>query len=273
MAIITAADYASITNTTLTPAQTANVNVLIPMVQNSMELYCDRLFDAQDYSEWLEYSKYVTLSAYPVTQMKYIGYLSKCAAFDLTTYTYEITPTALYVTDSNLTTTTVTFGGAIAVLTDIKTAIEALIPTLTLTIDSGMGNISYKLLKVGTGKQIYYAARSDVQTILRDNRSLEFYLDAYFIYAWPTDFITDTQLYVVYTAGYTSATMPKALQRICANCIKDITNAQTANVSGLYSHEQITNYAYTLADNVAENVGQELKKYYGDLDPFVRHVI
>ena len=276
MPIITTADYQNLTNTTLTPAETVYVNSLIPVVQDEIERYCDRIFDSADYLEWYKYSKYIVLRQYPITAIKYIGELDEVAVFSNTTdYTYEITATALKVTDNALTTTTVTFGGAILTLTDIKTAIEALLPPLTLTITSGYATLSYKLLRVGTGASVMGARRNDCQTKLieDENRTLEILIDSAFMFWVSTDYVCDTNVFIAYTAGYTALTMPKMLQMVACNVIKDTMNIQSAGITGLYESETITNYSYKLGANVTSYVGQELSKYYGDLEVFRKKVI
>ena len=193
MPIITTSDYESYTNTTLNPAEIIYVNALIPIVQDEIERYCDRLFDAQDYSEWYKYCKYNVLRQYPVNNIKFIGELDQIGSFDLDTYNYEWTSTALNVTDGNLITVTVTFGGAITNLTDIKTAIETLIPALTLTIASGYSTISYKLIRIGTGREVYGAKRNDAQTKLieDENRTVEILMDSAFQFWVSLDYSTD----------------------------------------------------------------------------------
>ena len=281
MAIITTTDYASYTNTTLTPAQTAYINALIPVVQDQIEQYLDRKLDETTYLEWYKYSRYIVLRQYPVTAIKYLGELDEVAKFsNLDDYTYEITQTALKVTDNALTTTTVTFGGAILTLADIKTAIEAALPPLTLTISTGYNNLSYKLLRVGTGAEVMGARRNDCQTkmIEDENRTLEILMDSAFQFWIQTDYTCDTNVFVAYTAGYLTADMPKALKMVAVNVIKDILDIQglgnSNGVSSVYKSQTITNYSYTLADGMTgfttANIASVVAKYYGDLEVFVK---
>jgi len=276
MGIITAADYATLTNQTLTPAQTVYVNALIPVVQDEIERYCDRYFDSADYLEWFKYSKYIVLRQYPVTAIKYLGELDEVGVFSNSTdYTYEFTSTTLKVTDGNLSTTTITFGGAISNLTDIKTAFELAYPLVTLTITSGYNLLSYKLIRPGTGTSIMGAKRNDCQTKLieDENRTLEIMMDSAFQFWVATDYTTDVNVFIAYTAGYSSTTMPKMLQMVMCNIVKDVMNIQSAGITGLYESETITNYSYKLGANVTAYVGQEITKYYGDLEVFRKRVI
>jgi len=282
MAIITTAEYQSYTGTTLTPAQTTYVNSLIPVVQNQIETYLDRLLDAQDYSEWYKYSRHLVLRQYPVNNVKFIGGVDEVANFDSEDYNYEITPTALYVTDNTLTTTTITFGGAITTLTDIKTAVEAALPVV-LTINSGYANLSYKLLRVGTGREVMGAKRNDCKTKLieDENRTLEFIMDAGFVFFTSLDYTSDTNVFVVYNAGYAEASIPQAIKMVAVNSIKDILNIQGFSsegvISGIYQMESITNYSYALANGAqwkgSMDIASIVSKYYGDLDPFRKKTI
>lgn len=275
MALLTTAEYESYTNTTLTPAETTYVNTLIGIVQDQIETYCDRKLDATDYLEWYKYSRYLVLRQYPVNHIKYVGELDLVGSFDSEDYNYEWTSTALYITDNTLTTTTITFGGAITTLTDIKTAVELALPAITLTINSGYTNLNYKLIRVGTGRDIYGAKRNDCQTKLveDENRTVEFVMDSGFVFFTSADTVCDTNVLMVYNAGWATADMPEALKQIAVNIIKDIMNIQTAGMTGLYQSETITNYSYTLGQNVTQYVGKELDKYTDLLQPFVKKTV
>ena len=283
MAILTVAEYQSYTGTTLDVAQTAYVTSLIPVVQNQVQTYLDRILDVADYSEWYNFSSDVVLRQYPVNYIKYLGSKNKVASFDDTTYTYELKADGLYVTDATITTTTVTFGGAITTLTDIKTAIEVAIPAITLTIVSGFETMSYKLLQVGTGRDVIGAERRDAQTKLieDENRTLHFNTYDGFSYWFEGDCEPYRNLFVVYSAGYATADIPPAIKMVCVNIIKDVLNIQglgaSTGLSGLYQSESITNYSYSLANGVtwtgSVDIASIFNKYSGDLDPFRKKVV
>jgi hypothetical protein len=269
------AEFATLSGQTLTPAQSTFVTNIIPVVNSEIETYCDRLFDAQDYYEWYDYSKYILLNQYPANQIKYIGCAKEVATFSSDSYNYEIkcnlttgVPEYLYVTDGSLTTTTVTFGGAITTLTDIKTSIEAQIPGLTLTINTGYTTLSYKLLRKGTGKKLYGAERIDCYTQIQDWRTLAFMQDAEFFFYSTLDLGTSVTTYIVYNSGYACANMPNALKMIMVNIIRAILDTQTAGITGLYISETITNYEYRLGDGVLQYIHKELDKYKDDLEFF-----
>lgn len=280
MILCNSTEYASLAGVTLTPAQTATVNTLIPVVQDQIETYLDRLLDAQTYYEWYDYGKVIMLEQYPVNQVKLIAAVKEVAYFSSDNYTYEIKcsnttgiPQYLYITDGTLTTTTITFGGAITTLTDIKTAVEAAIPAITLTINSGYTLLNYKLLRKGTSKKLYGAERIDCLTKVEDNRSLTFLADAEFFFYSTIDLGTSVIVYIVYNAGFSCTDMPYPIKMVAVNTIKDIMNISSAGLTGLYQSETITNYSYTLGANVTAYVHQELSKYYGDLDPFRKKTV
>ena len=283
MPIITVNEYKSYTGTTLDAAQTAYVNSLIPVVGNQIETYLDRILDVADYYEWYNYSNNVVLRQYPVNAIKYLGSKDQVATFDDENYTYEIKTDGLYVTDSNITTTTVTFGGAITTLTDIKTAIELAIPAITMTIGTGYTTMSYKLLKVGTGRDVIGAVRRDAQTKLTEDENRTLSLTTYDgFYGWfDYDCEPYLNLFVVYNAGYSEANIPPAIKMVAVNIIKDVLNIQGlgsgTGLSGLYQAENITNFSYQLANGVTWNgsvdIASIFNKYSGDLQPFVKKVV
>ena len=280
MAILTTAEYQSYTGATLTGDQTTYVNALIPVVQNEIETYLDRLLNAQDWKEWHCMDSCVLVDQYPVNSVKYIGSLRNVATFDDLTYTYEVTETELNIVDSALNTTTITFGGAIAVLTDIKTAVELAFPAITMTIVAGFENMSYKLLKAASGRYVYGAERVDCSTQITDHRTMSFVWDTAMLCYDVMDLLVPNYLYIVYNAGYATADMPPILKMIAVNCIKDILTRQGMGsagvVSGIYKSESITNYSYTLFDNAGtntSNIASIVQKYYGDLEPFRKKTI
>jgi hypothetical protein len=282
MAILTVAEYETYTGTTLDAEGTTYVTNMIPIVQNQIETYLDRLLDKQDYSEWYTYRSDVILRQYPVNNIRYIGSTAQVATFDLDTNTYEITATELNVTDASLVTTVVTFGGAITTLTDIKTAIEVALPALTMTIVAGYENMSYKLLKVGTGVDVLGAIRRDAKTKLveDENRTVQFD-GCYGVWGWfdsysyngviyPSSYLN---LFMVYNAGYETADVPPAIKMACSNTIRDMKQVNDTNLNSMLQSESITNYSYSLGSGVIDWIHQELKRYYSDLDPFVKKVI
>jgi hypothetical protein len=278
MPILTLAEFKTLTNTT-SAGNDAYITSLLPVVQDQIENYCDRLFTQQDYIEWYKYSEIVLLKQYPVNNVKYIGYLTQFAGFTpLTGYTYEITDTGIVITNDTTFTATTFLFTTYGTLLALKTAIEAAIPAITMTILSGYDNYNYRLLRTGTGYTVYGATRLDAMTYLDDNRSLKFITDysAYFLMS--TEIDCNLDLMVIYNAGY--GTVPNGLKFIACNIIKDILAIQVGTsvatgggvVSGIYKSESVDDYSYTLADpgnNTSfntVNISQVVSKYYGDLD-------
>ena len=271
MAIITTADYETLTNSTLDAQESAYVTAMIPVVQDQIERYCDRKFDVATYYEWYKYAKFVLLNQYPINNVYYIGSPVNAGTFSNDDYNYQITDTGLTITDDAFTSNTLTFGGAVANLTDIKTWVEANYPLITLDIVSGYASLRYQFLRTGTGREIIGTTRNDIQTKLleSENRTLEILRDSYTM-MWDS---CETNLHIVYNAGYAEADMPYMLQNIMVNIIKDVKNINDAGITGLYQSENITNYSYSLGAGVTEYVGKELDKYSADLDYFKKKYI
>lgn len=269
MPIISLTTYRSLTNTS-NGSDDTYIQSLIDATNNQVEVYCDRSFDSQDYLEWYDLERTLILKQYPITSIKMLGELNEVASFTAD-YNYEVTPTALNITDANLVSTAITFSPAITNLTQIANACSSI---ATMTIEAGYENLNYKLLRTGTGKTIYGAKRSDYQTyLLKDEaRTLEIVNDGNFTpYNYPI--VRDNTILVVYTAGYTAQTMPKSLQMILCNIVKNISDANNSGINGIVTSETITNFSWSSSTELLKNVGNEIKKYYDQLDQFVRKTI
>lgn len=286
--ILTLAEYKSLTGTT-SAANDTLITALLPAVQSQIQVLCDRLFDLQDYYEWHNYSPTVIVSQYPLTQLKFLGTIVRGASFSPTTgYNYEITfsqttglPVNLVITN-DLTFASTTF--ALAPLVDLaglKVAVEAALPAITLTIESGYATTNYRLFKRGSGTDLYVAERLNAITRIDDNRTAVMMEDLSFLFFLTMDVGTDVQLFVMYTAGYATADVPQALKLIAANIIKDIVSIQTGSsggaISGLYKSETIGNYSYTMAIPVSAtatlDIANIVLKYADQLYPFRKKTI
>jgi hypothetical protein len=270
MALVTVAEVKSYTS--LGDGDNAIITTLIPAVQSSIENYCDRLFDAQDYSIWTYYSNEIMLENYPINYVKFIGYVNEVAVFTDTTdnnqYTYEVTASrelgtlvSLAITDNALTTTTFAFA-TYTNLTLLKAAVELAIPAITMTITSGFETMSYKLLKQGTGRYLYGAERSNATTMITDNRTLVIMQSLDFLFN--SDLYMTTPIYIVYNAGYATADVPAALKQITSNIIKDCTSVVNSKLSTLMKSESLTNYSYTLSDS--STINEVVSNYSVELD-------
>jgi len=145
--------------------------------------------------------------------------------------------------------------------------------------------MNYRYLKLGTGVDIYGAKRISTTTQIFDNRTLKLS---------ECNFLTDcicgscSDIYIIYNAGYTTDTMPSALQLIMANIIKDIlainsvTNASNVGgnvLTGIYSGEQIGDYSYTLGNSKLGDtasildISKVVKRFEDDLYPWRKKTI
>ena len=270
MALVTVSEVKSYTS--LGDGDDAIITTLIPAVSSSIENYCDRLFDAQDYSVWTCYSNEIMLENYPINYVKFIGYVNEVAVFTDTTdnnqYTYEVTASrelgtlvSLAITDNALTTTTFAFA-TYTNLTLLKAAVELAIPAITMTITSGFETMSYKLLKQGTGRYLYGAERSNATTMITDNRTLVIMQSLDFLFN--SDLYMTTPIYIVYNAGYATADVPAALKQITSNIIKDCVKVVSSKLTGLMKSESLTNYSYTLSDS--STINEVVSNYSMELD-------
>lgn len=251
--IITLANYQALTGDS---SNDTLVNSLIPAVNDLVQLYCDRTFDEADYSDWFEYSENITLTQYPITQVKFIGYAQKVAQFSNSTdYNYQVSETGITVTkDSDFTQTSFPFS-AYATLAALKTAIETAYPTITLTIETGFTTLNYRLIKQGFGDTLYGAVRNSLISRITGYRTLEVLASLQNnLYLPFFDILIREPLFVLWTAGYTSSTMPKGLQLIVANIVRDLVVLKTElPKGGAIKSESLSltnaDYSYTLGDN------------------------
>ena len=293
MSILTLATYKSLTGTTSAVNDTL-INSLIAPVQDQIEQYTDRKFDAADYFEWFPYTSNLFVKQFPINYVKYLGYSAYVAQFDSDDYNYQITPTGIVVTSSVTFTSTTFLFATYANLTLLKTAIELALPAITLTIQAGYETMNYRLLKLGTGRQVYGAEKYDITTSVDNSESNFVQLqpgigDAYPI-AW--GIVNDRPLLLVYNGGYAYADMPSGLQLIMANVIKEIVSSLTAGgsgsnssgsgITGIYKSESIGDYSYTLADGGttvngsvigAADVAKFVSKFSDDLYVYKKKII
>lgn len=273
MAIITLAQYRTLTNTTAADGFDAYITSLIPVVQNQIEDYCDRTFDDARYYQWFHYNgdRLIVLPEYPVEQILYIGYPAKVATVSYTTgaYNIEITKTGVTVTnDADFHQDTYLFS-VNNTLAKLKVEIEDDYgPNMLVTIESGYSSMNSLLLRTGSGLEWTAAVRLDTNTRLQDrsDRIVEFAYNTPFIMSYQNDYIFNDELFVMWNAGYTSTTMPKDLQMTCSMVIKDYLAISKKADLGLYKSESITNYSYTLGDmslikNLIENYAASLEGY------------
>ena len=286
MSIITIQEFKSITGIT-TNIYDSFINANISTVQNVIETYLDRLLDAQDYYEWKPDSTQLLTEQYPINSLKFIGCIQKMAEFTPQAgYTYEVTSTGINVIDEATFTTTTFLFSVSGTLTALKTAIEAAIPAVTLTIDGTYGTTNYRLLRSGTGKVVYGATRLDAASQINDNRTIDFLQSFDFLFYSTMDIGSNAQIYLVYNAGYATADVPKGIKIVAANILLDMINilfnSGTTNGvpnAGNIKSETVGDHSITYA-NVSDSnslssikIAKLLENYEGDLWPWVKKII
>jgi hypothetical protein len=251
--IITLQDYNSLTNDT---ANDTLVTALIPAVNDAIELYCDRLFDLQDHTDWFAYNNSITLTQYPINKVKFIGYSQLVATFSNTTsYAYNITSTGITVqSDEDFTETEFLFSNY-DTLAKLKVAIESSYASIILTIESGYEDLNYRLLRTGTGSTIYAAKRQDTLSRITGQRNLELLQTLQNSIYLPFNGIQEENpIMVMWNAGYATADMPKGLKLIMSNIIRDLVIMKVdipkgGNIKSESMSLTNADYSYTLSDS------------------------
>lgn len=252
MAILNLATYRTLTNTDATDGYDDYITALIPVVQSAIENYCDRHFDAANYSTWYKFdcTRKVLLAEYPVNTLIFVGSPANVANLSWTTgdYTIQVKEdrvTVIDVQSINFTSNDYLYTDN-NTLADLKTEIEDDYPAITVAIVSGYETLNVKLLRPGIGKTFAGAVRVDCHAKIEDEteRTFKFAEDSYFTYT--LDFYFPENLYIVYNAGYT--TMPQALQMVAALIIKDYLALSSEKDIGIVKSYSITNYSVTFAD-------------------------
>ena len=271
--ILTLAQYKSLQGITVATNDTL-ISALLTPVQAAIESYCDRKFDTDTYYQWFSFSQNVVLPQYPVTQISMLGYSEVFASIVITgEFTIEIKSDRISVTTGAFVTTDFTFA-AFANITLITAAITAAFPTITFTLTATYATATPYRLRTGVVYDtLYGAAPSKLAYRIPDdsNRIIEigFDLSLGFVYAWD-EYFKDT-IFVCWKGGYTSTSMPTDLQLLMSNIVRDIVDADTSNITGLFKSESLTNYSYTLAD--PSQIRRFLSKYYEELENWKKKTI
>ena len=270
MAIITLADYRTLTNTDATDGYDAYITSLIPVVQASIEDYCDRKFDSDTYYEWYYFDtdRVTVLNQYPINHILYVGNPVNMAnvSWSSGSYNIEITSSSVIVTnDSDFSQDEYLFADN-STITDLKTEIEDDYPAITVAIVSGYELTNTLLLRTGSGKAWSGASRFEAQVRPKDNsdRCIEFVTENSMFYFDSTYF--DRKLFVMYQAGYAEDDMPSDLQMVEAMIIRDYINLFNTNINPLIKSQSITNYSVTYVDtdllnNIVNNFASQLDGY------------
>lgn len=274
--IITLSDYKSLTGTTVA-IDDALLTALLPGVNDLVERYCDRHFDLANYRIWQNYYNPIILPEYPINKILMIGAPQNVANLSWATtddFSVEIREDGVVITDTGhyaLTSQTFLFS-AYPTLLDLKTKIED-DWDIIVTIVSGYDTLNSMLLKTGTGQAWYGAIRCSVDFRILDDsqRCLELY-GPWFSYCCMVPNL-DNNLFVMWSAGYTSTSMPKGLQLTTAYILRDWLNFKKMGSKGLLKSEQITHYQYQNFSPNEFNVHDLIDMYKGDLDFYTKKQI
>ena len=275
MAILTLAEWHSLTGITDTTMD-ARVTANIPFIQNLIETYLDRTLDTTNYAEWLDYDYQVTLPQYPVTSCPFVGYPEDVAEFTPDTYSYEFQDGKILITDPAFNTTTVVVADS-TLLSAVKTAVEAAVPAVTMTIATGKTSVPYRIVMRSMGTTMMAATKITTPYRISENRTVSFDEEICFSTR------NGVKLLFVYTAGYLStAAIPKAIKMVAASMITDLYGIWTDAAAGIVSRniksETIGDHSTTFvsaADGVETGlkIGAILEPYEGELWPFRKKVI
>jgi hypothetical protein len=275
MSILTLADWKTYTGTTVATYDTF-VTAALPVVQDQIENYCDRHFDSTNYYQWFSYDNYLVLPEWPMNNLLFIGGSDTVATIVITgTYTVEVFNTKVCVTDEALTTTTFLFS-AYANITLLLAAITAAFATIVFTIQSGYATCPPQRLRTGLVTDTLYGAKQLTVGFRKpdlSNRILELGYDASYGFLYSLGESYDDVIYLAWNAGYAYADMPKGLQMVEANIIKDMVQNMTAGAGGaalnpFINSEEFTNYSYTTGNIsfIIQYLRKEFMRYYDALE-------
>lgn len=248
MALITYDQYKALTGVTDDTNQ-AIATSMIDVASAQIEQYCDRIFTAADYVEWIDgescYFGNFSPRQYPINLIKLVG--KEKTAIQLTSnaasqvYTIDISNNTLNITDESLVTETYDLTNAsYDTLSELETAIESDFADIEVAVDTSVVQLS-KLLKPST-YVLNLNETIDITGCERINAKVEVKYNL--VYGMDSGLI-------VYNAGFT--TIPIELQTVCANMVYDAVDVQTGTVNSNLKSESVTNYSYTIADNVDYN--------------------
>ena len=275
MSICNLADYKVLTDTTVATYDTF-ITAVLPVVQDQIESYCDRHFDSASYYQWFQYDKYMVLPEWPINNIKFVGCSDTVATVAVTgTFTIEVFNTKVSVTNEALTTTDFLFTGY-ANVTLLLAAITAAFGGIVFTIQTGYATCPPQRLRTGLVTDTLYGAKQVVASYRKpdlSNRILELGFDATLGFSYSAEEFYEDMVYIAWTAGYAYADMPKGLQMVEANIIKDMIQNMTSGVGGValnpfINSETLTNYSYTLGNIsfVIQYLRKEFMRYYDALE-------
>jgi hypothetical protein len=237
--LITLSEYQTLTNSTTSTNDTL-IETLLSAATIEIENYCDRKFWEDTYLNWLNnwcYFYELYPKALPIKAVIYYG--ENTTALSVTNtgtspYTFNIRDDELTVT-SNLTYT----------VHNLNTTLTNLVNTLTsaynVTIVRDTTVTQNALLLEPSNYTILPSAKIDIKgskQVEGDSKIIGNIIKC----------IAGCDI-IGYVAGYT--TIPNDLQLVTANIVKDALGVQLGTNKAPYKSETITNYSYTLQDNIS----------------------
>jgi hypothetical protein len=237
--LITLSQYQTLTNSATSTNDTL-IETLLSSVTLEIENYCDRKFWVDTYLVWLNnwcYFYELYPKALPIKAISYYG--ESTTALTVTNtgtspYTFNIKDEELTVT-SNLTYTA----------HDLNTTLTNLVNTLTsaynVTIVRDTTVTQNGLLLEPANYTILPSTAIEIKgskQVEGDSKIIGNIIKC----------IAGCDI-IGYVAGYT--TIPNDLQLTTANIVKDVLGVQLGTNKAPYKSETITNYSYTLQDNIS----------------------
>ena len=280
--IVTASEVRSLANipTVITDAQ---INALIPSVQDAIEVFCDRRFIEWTWNSWFPYDRALLLPQYPVQEIMFLGTPVNCVQVidNANRYSFDIKQAnganlnvipKLSVIDCFTFVVTDFLFSTYTNVHDLVTAVAAAFPALNLTISTSptydFNSMNTLSLRAGTGLNWYGAVRQNVLYRIDDETSRMLIIPQNVVVQFNSlDYWFEVSINVVWKAGYTQALVPGTLKFVAAQVINDIINISKTGSGGILKSETITNYSYTMFDHA--NLGILInEKYAIMLNPY-----
>ena len=270
MAILTLADFKAMAGVSGTTNDALYTRLLASM-QDAVERYCDRKFDAANYQQWFAPQVRMRVHEFPVTQVRGVGSLEKCAslAFASGQYTVSSSDKQLTVTDYATMISTDFTWAVSATLSALKTAVEAAYPAVaTVTVVSGYASYATSRVRSALGYDIYMAVPYATTLRAQVDPETMTYVTVDPIPSGSGTFPFAETVWIAYRAGYAYADMPKGLQQALAGIVKETAAVLLLSGAGAIKSESVTNYRYDLFEN--RQVSNIIESYSGALEDYRR---
>ncbi len=267
--LITLQEYRTLTNTT-SGSDDSLISSLLSAASLQIEAFCNRPFWKDTYIQWImsdcsgwEFcgnKKRIYPENNPVIAILYHGVAQTALTVSNSgtdSYTFNINDGNLFVTNKlNYTSYDL---NAINTLANLATAVEDDYSDLNITVNANVTDDTI-LIKPHT---YTIMANESVDMVGSEQSSGNSYIQNQYTIIGAGTFDV-----LAYLAGYD--VIPEDLKRITANITRDYNTVQTQNKQSLKS-ESITNYSYTLSDNI--NWYDIVNAYQMELSPYKNVII